>query len=360
MRRMATVGVLLSSLAFAGPKGKFIDLGGGNPNATPGLKAVLARLEGNRRPQDRDAALMQLDEKLRTKGQELTDPDAIDPMVGALLEKITDDMAAATDFYKWEGDESPRADLLAAQTLLLMPGRTSTGFSRAFVTHPVGRRMDKTYLGQELKLVAKVAKSEADFFEQVDTKAWGAAVHPVLALDGVARVAVSLLSPGKKDRPGPAHQRPVWVAYFSQAKPGELWSLTAFEPVSVREQKLQEANVLPTDGRVKPQEAHAKLTLALRMEDVRLIPPTRTAFYGREASWFSLKGLTTCPVEPKTVAWLDPYKKSDAPLVRAAAVLKAADFGVKVSAEELQDIIDHVKVTSVVDDAKARLSNLKK
>ena len=134
------------------------------------------------------------------------------------------------------------------------------------------------------------AKSEPEWNGWVETKGWGAAMHEVRWIDDVARVAVTVTAPGKAGMPGPKHQRPAWIGYFKRPKKTEPWTVGLFAPAQAKEQKAAEANVSSLDAKVQATDQHKKLVLALRMEDVRMIPPTRTALTPHEAALVLAQG----------------------------------------------------------------------
>lgn len=351
MRRPLVLAVAL--LAASSPaRPKLIELRS-LPQAPKALAAALAKEKPGAL---REALVSLLETKLREQGAEVSDPDELDALAAATFQKIFDDMAAPTEVWTWEGDDGPRGEVLIRERVLLLPGRTTSGFSRRYTVRPKGKRIDRGYLDTDCTVEVGVAKSEPDWHAWVERKGWGAALHPVLATDDVARVVVSLLSPGTSGSPAPRHERPVWVAYFKKEKAG--WQVLDFQPATAKEQRLQEANVLPSDPKEKLTDAQRKLVLALRMEDVKLINPARTVFLGREASWFSLAGLTECPVDAKTLEWLDPYRTSEHPLVRAAAVLKVVSLGGAVQPSELLDAITQVRVRAVQAEAMKALDAL--
>lgn len=343
--------LLLAPGASARPKGKMFEIKDPPSTAHAWLEAALAEKPGAAR----DANLFSMEARLREKGEELTDPDAVDALVATTFEKIFDDMAGPTDVWVWEGETGARGDVLVREKVLLFPGRTSTGFSKELTVQPKGKRIDRGYLNSKLTVKVAVAKSDADWFAWTDAKGWGAAVHPVLVNDNVARVVVQLFSPGKKDSPGPRHERPVWVAYFKRAKADAPFELALFEPAMGLDQREQEANVISLTVKNRPTEAHKKLILALRMEDLRYLNPARPLFSNREAEWFALKGLTECPVDAKTVAWLEPWRTAEHPLQRAAAVLKLDDLHAPVKPAELLWVYANVKLVPVQLVAQAKL-----
>jgi biotin carboxyl carrier protein len=293
-----------------------------------------------------------LETKLREKGEPLDDPDAIDAMTGVMFEHIFEDMAAANDVWVWEANESPRGDVLIRGTVKLLPGQNSTGFRKSVTVSPRGKRIDRGYLNTPCTVEVSVAKSPAEWHAEVEKHGrWVAALHPVKQLEGVARVAVSLFSPGKGEPPAPRHERPVWIAFFQQPAPGAPWELMWFDPAVAKEQKLQEANLLPGDGQAKLSDAQKQLVLALRMEDVRLINPDRKTLSKDELKWVTLEGLSGPVVDAKHVA-------CDSPMVRAVAVLRTAQLGGEVKVADVVGIIETVKAVPVQAEAMGLLAKL--
>ncbi len=354
VRRLLLASLVCAAAAEARPKSKLVEIRT-LPSTVKGLAATLK----TEKPGDfREALLWSLETKLREKGTELTEPDAIDAMTEALLGRIFEEMAAANDVWTWEGQDGPRGDVLIRGTVKLKPGRTSSGFDKKFTVSPKGKRIDRGYLNTPCTVQVVTAAGEAEWFEWVGSKGWGAALHAVQVTDDVARVGLQLLSPGKADAPAPRHERPVWVAYFRRERPDAPWELFLFEPYTSKEQRTQESNLLPADPRAKLTDAQKKLVLALRMEDVRLLDASKAALSAKDYAWFTLHGLTEAPVDAKTVGWLDAYRTSDHPLVRAAAVLKAASLGGPVDPVELLDLRGQVKVKAVQEQALASLAKV--
>lgn len=344
--------LLASPVALAG-KVKFIDVV--DPNAFTTPKAMLSQLETMKPGPARDALMLQLDTKLREKGTPLDDAEQLDALAGLLFQKILEDMAAPTDVWTWEGDDSPRGDVLIREKLLLFPGRVSSAFAKELTVTPKGKRIDRAYADTACKVLVLPAKSEPEWQAWVETKGWGAAVHEVRWLDDVARVAATVTSPGKSGAPGPRHQRPAWVGYFKRAKKADPWAVALFAPATAKDQKAAEANVSSLDAKVRAGDAFKKQVLALRMEDVRLVPATHATLSPHEERWFSLAGLTECPVEAKTIAWLEPYRADPSPMVRAAAVVKLLELGGKPTGGELADILVNIRIHKVAADAQRLL-----
>lgn len=347
--------VLLPLGAAAKPKSVMLEF-----RNVPGSPKAMAKVLATEKPGAfRNKVIDALETKLREKGEPLDDPDAIDAMTAVMFERILEDMAAKTDVWVWEANESPRGDLLVRETVKLLPGQNTTGFTKSVTVSPQGKRIDRGYLNTPCTVQLSVAKSEGDWHAEAEKNGkWVAAVHPVKQSEGVARVVVSLFSPGKGDPPAPRHERPVWVAFFKQEAPGTPWELMWFDPAVAKEQKLQEANLLPGDGKAKLSDAQKQLVLALRMEDVRLINPKRKTLTKDELKWVSLEGLSGPVVDAKHVAWLEGYRTAESPMVRAVAVLRIAQLGGEVKVAEVVNAIETVMALPVQAEAMGVLSRL--
>ncbi|MEW6435525.1 MAG: hypothetical protein AB1730_28855 [Myxococcota bacterium] len=357
--RTVLLSCLVSSLmplgAAAKPKSVMLEF-----RNVPASPKAMAKLLATEKPGAfRNKVIDALETRLREKGEPLDDPDAIDAMTAVMFERILEDMAAKTDVWVWEANESPRGDLLIRETVKLLPGQNTTGFTKSVTVSPQGKRIDRGYLNTPCTVQVTVAKSEADWYAEVEKNGkWVAAVHPVKQSEGIARVVVSLFSPGKGEPPAPRHERPVWVAFFKQEAPGTPWELMWFDPAVAREQKLQEANLLPGDGKAKLSDAQKQLVLALRMEDVRLINPKRKTLTKDELKWVSLEGLSGPVVDARHVGWLEGYRSSESPMVRAVAVLRIAQLGGEVRPAELVNAIETVMALPVQAEAMGVLSRL--
>lgn len=349
------VSVLVPLSAAARPKSVMMEF-----RSVPSSPKAMAKVLATEKPGAfRNKVIDALETKLREKGEPLDDPDAIDAMTGVMLEHVFEDMAAQNDVWVWEANEAPRGDVLIRDTVKLLPGQNTTGFTKSVTVSPKGKRIDRGYLNTPCTVQVSVAKSEADWFAESEKNGkWVAAVHPVKQLDGVAQVALSLFSPGKGEPPAPRHERPVWVAFFKQDAPGTPWELMWFDPAVAKDQKLQEANLLPGDGKTKLSDAQKQLVLALRMEDVRLINPNRKTLTKDELKWVSLEGLSGSVVDAKHVAWLAPYLTSDSPMVKAVAVLRTAQLGGEVKVADVVWVIETVKAVPVQAEAMGLLSKL--
>jgi hypothetical protein len=356
MRQVLVLCVALwSAVAVAKPKSVIMEF-----RSVPSSPKAMAKVLATEKPGAfRDKVIDALEVKLREKGAPLEDPDAVDAMTGVMFDRIFADMAADTDIWVWEANDSPRGDVLIRETVKLLPGQNSSGFTKTVTVSPKGKRIDRGFLNTPCTVQVSVAKSEADWHAEAEKRGkWVAALHPVMASEGVARVALTLLSPGKDDPPAPRHERPVWMAFFKQEAAGQPWELMWFDPATGHEQKLQEANLLPSDPKAKLSDAQKQLVLALRMEDVRLINPERKQLAKEELKWVTLEGWSGTPLDAKHVAWLEPYRASEAPLERAVAVLRTAQLGGEVKVAEALKILETVKAMSVQAEAMGLLSKL--
>lgn len=353
MRRLLAVACLVSATALARPKPLIFEV-----TSAPTTPRALLAAVGKEKPGPARQKLVQaLDLRLREKGQPFEDPDGVDAITGAMFERIFDDMAAATDVWVWEASAAPRGDVLLRETVKLLPGFNSSGFSRAITVSPKGKRIDRGYLNTPCTVTVSVAKSEADWFEEAEgRKRWTAMLHPVLQADGVVRAVVSLYSPSRAAPFAPRHERPVWVAYFAVPAAGAPWTPALFEPAAAKEQRLQEATILPADPKATLTDSQRQLVLALRLADVRAINPARKVLSKEELQWTSLTGLTgESPVDAKQVAWLEPYWKDHSALVRAVALVRAFELGARVPPSEFVRVLETVRATALQAEAMGAL-----
>ncbi|MCU0695598.1 MAG: hypothetical protein MUC96_03590 [Myxococcaceae bacterium] len=354
MRLLVLSCVLVASAALARPKSTFIEIKN-LPGTVKGLAGVLEK----EKPGDfRTQALWAMETKLREKGTEVTEPDVVDGLLDETLRRIFEDMAAASEIYKWEGDDAPRGDVLIRGVTLVFPGRASSGFSKSYTVRPQGKRIDRAYLNTDCTVKVQVAKSPAEWFTHVETKGWGVAMDPVLATDGVHRVVVRLFSKGGTEPPSIRHERPVWVGFFRQEATGGPWNPLVFNPAEAKLARDQETTLLPVDPKtmaadpkVKPTDAMKQHVLAVRLGDLAFINPARAALHETEQRWTSLNGLSGAVVDEKTVKWIEPLRTSDDALTRAVVVLKLASLGVEVLPDELFDVVVNVKQARVQAEA---------
>lgn len=347
MRAIIVSSLIVCSVAFARPKSTLIELRS-LPSSVKGLAGIVEK----EKPSDfRKQALWAMETKLREKGEELTDADAVDAVVDETLRRVFDDMSLPTENWKWEGDEAPRGDVLIRDPVLLLPGRTSTGFSKQYKVRPMGRRIDGAFRNTDCTVKVTVAKSQAEWFTHVDTKGWGIAVDPIHASDGIVRIVLRFVSKAGTEPASARHERPIWVGFFRQEATGGPWVPVYFEPSGAKLQKDQETTLMPVDPKEKMTDAMKQHVLAIRLGDLALINPNRSTLHQNEAKWTSLDGLSGSVIEAKNVGWIDPLRTSSDPLVRAAVVLKLAALGQQVAMDELLDVLTTVKQARVQGEA---------
>jgi hypothetical protein len=352
MRLFVLSCLLTASGAVARPKSTFIEIKN-LPSSVKGLAGVLEK----EKPGDfRTQALWALEAKLREKGTEVREPEVIDALLDETLRRVFEDMAAATDLYKWEGDDAPRGDVLIRGTTFVFPGRASTGFSRSYTVRPQGKRIDRAYFNTDCTVKVQVAKSPAEWFTHVEAKGWGVAMDPVLATDGVHRVVVRLFSKGGTEPPSIRHERPVWIGFFRQEATGGPWNPLVFNPAAAKLARDQETTLLPADPKVKVTDAMKQHVLAVRLGDLAFINPSRAALHESEVRWTSLNGLSGAVVDERSTKWIDPLRTSDDPLTRAVVVNKLASLGADVTPDELFDVLVNVKQARVQAEALLTLN----
>jgi hypothetical protein len=352
--RLLTFALAVSSFASLAKPPMMIEI----KNLPGSPHAALAMLPKEKPGPFRRQLVTLVEAKLREKGTPFTDADAIDTMVTGTFAKIFEDLAAPTDVWAWTGDEKdPRGDVLIRKTVKLMPGVTTTTFGKSFTVSPRGKRVDRAFLNTPCTVDVSVAKSEQDFFSEVESRGnWVALVHPVATFDKVARVAIQFLSPAKGENGAARHERPLWVAYFTlDTKDPQL---ALFEPYLATEQKLQESNVLPADPKEKLVDSQKQLVLAMHLMDLRLINPSRKSLTPAELKYVQLEGITESPVDARHVAWLEPWRTDENALTRAVAVLRIAQLGGTVTVPEVVFILEHVRAVQVQAEAFGLLGKL--
>jgi hypothetical protein len=354
---MRTTFVLLLQLAAAAtatarPKSTFFEIKS-LPSSVKGLAAVVEK----EKPSDfRKQAIWAMETKLREHGEELTDLDAIDSLADEMLKRVLDDMAGNTEIYTWEGDDAPRGDLLIRETLYVLPGRTTSGFSKKYTVRPMGKRIDRAYRNTDCTLRVVVAKSVPEWFTHVESKGWGVSFDTIRVTDSVARVVMRLVSKGGTEPASLRHERPVWVAFFKQEAVGGPWNSVLFNPAAAQLQRDQETTMVPANPKEKLTDAMKQHLLAIRVGDLALINPNRSTLHDSEARWTSLNGLSGSVVDAKTIGWLDVLRMDDDALVRAAGVLKIVSLGGTVMSDELIDVLTNVKVARVQAEALSALN----
>ncbi len=319
--------------------------------------AALAMLAKEKPGAFRRQLVSAIETKVREKGAPVNEVNAVDEMTLATFGKIFEELAAPTDVWDWSGqDGTPHGEVLMRKTVKLRPGVTSSALSKAFTVTPKGKRIDRGYADSSLTVEVSVAKSEQDFYVEVEQRRhWVAIVWPVVAFDNVARVAVQFLSPGTSESPAAHHERPLWIAFF---KLEHEWQFADLEPYTALEQRLQESNVLPADPKEKLTEAQKQLVLAMRMNDLKAINPARAVLSAAELKLVSLEGLTESPVDAKHLAWLEPWRDDPNALARGVALLRLAQLGGKVTAPELASVVEQVRALAVQAEALTALGKL--
>lgn len=323
-------------------------------------RAALAMISKEKPGPFRRQLITALEARLREKGSVLNEPESVDALAALMFGKVFDEMAAPTEVWSWSGDEGlPRGDVLIRKTVKLMPGATSKNFSKSYTVSPKGKRIDRGFLNTPCTLEVSVAKSDTDWYSEVEEKGgWVASLAPVQVSENVARVALQLLSPGKSGAVAPRHERPVWVAFFTRENDHADWSLALWEPWLVLDQKLQESNVLPADPKEKLVDQQKQLVLALRMHDLSLINPNRRVLTAHELKFIQLDGLTESPLDAKHVAWLEPWRKAEHPVVRSVALLRIAQLGGTVSADELTSVLDNARALPLQAEALGAVAHV--
>lgn len=352
MRSIVFAVLCVAGTALARPKSTFIEIKS-LPTTVKGLAAVV---EKEKAGDFRKQAIWAMEAKLREKGDELTDADAIDALVDETLKRVFDDMAANTEIYMWEGDEAPRGDVLIRDPVLLLPGRTSTGFSKKYQVRPMGKRIDRGYRNTDCTVKVTVAKSPAEWFTHVESKGWGIAVDPIRTTDNVARIVLRFLSKGGTEPVSARHERPVWVAFFKQEAVGGPWTPVLFDVAASKLAREQETTLVPPGPNDKLTEAMKQHIFAIRVGDLALINQNRSSLHESEAKWTSLNGLSGSVVDAKNLGWLDVLRMSDEPLVRAAGVLKVASLNGEVTNDELVEVLEKVKQARVQAEALLQLN----
>jgi hypothetical protein len=329
----------------------------------PTSPKALAQLCAKEKPGPAQRQLLfMLEARLRELNTPIETPEDVDAITELMFEKIFNEMSAPTDIFSWKLDDAPRGEVLLREKIKLFPGQNTSKFLRKFTNIPKGKRIDRAFADSSLSLEVSVAKSETDFYntlEDSSSSVWGAAVHPVYSSENVARVAVQLFSPGRGDPPAAVHQRPVWVGLFQRETDASPWQVIDFAPALSQTQKGQESNMMPVDPKEKITDLHRQFILNLRMADVRYINPARKVLTAHELSFVLLLGLNgESPVDAKKVAWLEPYKASASPLVRAVAILRSAALDAPATPAELASVIENVKALPIQIEAAGALKKL--
>lgn len=327
MRRIIVLAALAASTAFAASRVKFIDFRS-IPRTVPGLRTLL----GKEKNQDtRTAAALTLSNVMRQSGKPILAPET-DVAVTVVLDAVFDQMAAPTDIYTWEKDNfGARGDILCREKALLYPGVVSAGWEKKFTRLLKGKRIDRGYLNSDCTLTVTAAKTPEEFWAWVDTKGWGILPHTVLATDNVARVGLTLFSKGSTGI-APRAEKPVYVGFVHREKESADWTLLSAEPVTQLDVRKQESNIFADNQ--KPTDDERKERLAQWMELVKALPP-RASLTSLDQQYFLLQGTGADNITNKEKALLEPYRKHESALVRAAAELKLSRLGVATTPEAL-------------------------
>jgi hypothetical protein len=331
-RSLLLVGLVIASASWARPKNIDLKI---LPQSTAGLVSLLRT---SRDQSYRTMAAMALDSQLRERGHELNAPPESEQLLDLVLGQLFRNMVADTEIYTWDKDIfGPRGDVVCKDKVLVFPGRVTAGFERKYTVKVQGRRIDRGFLDQVCTVVVAAAKTEDEWHQWTSQKGWGINPHPVFVSDNAARIGLTLYSPGTPAVPSAKMERPFYVGFGWRPKDDDDWKLLSVEPPIALDYRKQECNIYPPDTR--PAEAEKKLRLAIWMEGVRVLNPLHEVFLGTEASQFLMNTSGADSLDSKEKWMLEPYRKSDSALVRAAAELKLSRLGTATSATSLADLI---------------------
>lgn len=358
VRRSVVLAVSLVALSAWAGKGKILEFKT-MPRTVDGLAK---QLEKEKDAVRRMGLAMVLDQMLREK-PETTDLKVYDEIGHLLLDKVLDQLAADTEVFEWPGGElqdefAPRGDVLGKGEARIYPGRISKNFRRTYIKTPRGKRVDRGFRGQPCRVNINVPDSEDEYFKWVEKEGFGIQMHSINIDGQYARAAMNFVSPGKGDKP-PRHERPVFVAFFKQPKPGTPWTVLSIEQVTALDYREQEVNIIPPRS-AQVSDWERKLRLAVWFEDVRTINPSRKAFTSEEERLFNLAGEGADKLEPAQLPLLEPYRMSDHPMVRAAAELKAIELGGATTPSTVDFILKTLKhpvAIARLKEARARASD---
>ncbi len=341
VRRLVVLSVLVVAFGAAG-RGKMIEFKN-LPQSVPGLAKLL---KTSKDQPFRTIGALSLDTMLRERGHELLESAEVDQVLGEVLAGVFKNMVADTDVYTWDKDSfGPRGDVVCKEKVLVYPGRVSPSFERKVTVKVMGKRVDRGYLNQDCTVTASAAKTEEEWHQWVGQTGWGIHPHAVHVSDNVARIAFTFYSAGTSQAPTPKIERPAYVGFASREKDDQPWKLLAVEPPTSLDYRKQESNVFPADS--KAGESEKKLRLSIWMEAVRVLNPARENFIGNELAIFSMANSGPDAVEGKDKWMLEPYRKSDSPLIRAAAELKLARMGTATTPNALGELVTTVKHPAV-------------
>ncbi len=344
--------VLASFAALAKGHGKMIDLRT-VPKTIPNVSDALAKEKKD--PNKRAAYALTLDDMLRSKPE--ADSRLYDELAGALINDVLDKMCEPTEVFATEVDPdkwNPRAEVFFKTDVRVYPGRVSGEFRRKYTKKPMGKNIDRGYRGQPATFDFQVAANEPEFTRWTDAKGWGVVIHEARFDSGVARIGLTWVSGGTKDKPGGHVEHPAWVAFYKQPKPGVgSFQLLSIEPETAVDWREQPINMVP--AKTEPNELERKLHLSVWMEDVRALP-VRLAFLGDEEKIFNLDGEGDDKLEAAQLSWLEPYREHTSPMVRAAAELKIARLGGQWKPDNIETVLKFITHAAV----KAKLEEQKK
>lgn len=337
MRALRTLALALLCLAApALAKVKIIE-NKSYPSTAAGLAEALARTKD---PRERITLGLMLDEKLRAKGAEVSDPAVLGPAFELVLDAALSQMAGPGEVWGWGAEGSaPRADVLCRQKVLAYPGRLPAGFSKSYTKKLEGKKLDRGLQGQSCTLTVTVAATEAAWHQAMDEgQSYGLVVHAAFQAEGVLRLGLHFVSPPRTSTYAPGRERPALVGFVRAPKKGEegvAWALVDVPPILAADWREQEVNLLAPKGR--PTDAERRLKLSAWAEDVRTINPSRSDWRDGEQRLFLLRAL---PIEKKELGLLDRYRTGGSPLVRAAVELKRAELLATLEPDSFAAAID--------------------
>ncbi|MBS1150067.1 MAG: hypothetical protein H6Q89_1765 [Myxococcaceae bacterium] len=336
-RSLLLVVLALAGTSWAG-RGKMIEFKN-LPQTVPGLAKLL---KTSKDQPFRTVGALALDTMLRERGHELLETAEVDQVLGEVLRGLFNNMVADTEIYTWDKDNfGPRGDIVCKEKVLIYPGRVSPTFEKKYTVKVQGKRVDRGYLNQDCSVTVTVAKTDDEWHQWTASKGWGINPHAVFVSDNVARIAVTLYSAGTTPVPTPKIEKPIYVGFAAREKENEEWKLLAVEPPTSLDYRKQECNAFPPDA--KAGEAEKKARVAFWMESVRILNPARESFVGNEFTLFSMPSSGADAVDAKDKWMLEPYRKSDSPLVRASAELKLSRMGTATTPNALADLINQVR-----------------
>ncbi len=337
-RLILIVTLAVAGIGWAAGRSKLIEFRN-LPKDAPGLVRLL---KTSKDQPFRTVASLSLDTLLRERGHELLESAEVDQLLGEALTGLFNNMVADTDIFTWDRENyGPRGDIVCKEKALVYPGRVSLSFERKYTVKVQGKRVDRGYWGQECTLTVTTAKTEDEWHQWTASKGWGINPHAVFVNDNVARLALTLYSPGTSQTPTPRPERPIYVGFGVREKEDSDWKLLAVESPTSIDYRKQESNIFPPDQ--KPGEAEKKARVAFWMESVRVLNPVRENFVGTELTLFNMPSSGPDAVDNKDKWMLEPYRKADSPLVRAAVELKLSRMGTGTTPAVLGELATQVR-----------------